>query len=90
LRDKRAASKIVIVSEAPETLVLDLLEWLARRERSYAETMDAWRTSCPRLPVWEDANEQGFVRVEIKSGRQAVCVTPSGHELLCKRRPGQA
>jgi len=38
-----------------EALILDLLEWLAQSERSYQEVMDAWRTSCPRLPVWEDA-----------------------------------
>jgi hypothetical protein len=38
-----------------ESLVLDLLEWLAQLDRSYDEVMDAWRTSCPRLPVWEDA-----------------------------------
>jgi len=36
-------------------LILDLLEWLAKGERSYTEVMDAWRTSCPRLPVWEGA-----------------------------------
>jgi D-3-phosphoglycerate dehydrogenase len=36
-----------------EALILDLLEWLATADRSYAEVMDAWRTSCPRLPVWE-------------------------------------
>jgi hypothetical protein len=49
-----------------ETLILDLLEWLAKRERSYEEVMDAWRTSCPRLPVWEDANDRGLVmRMEV-------------------------
>jgi hypothetical protein len=40
-----------------ETLILDLLEWVANGERSYEEVMDAWRTSCPKLPVWEDASE---------------------------------
>jgi len=34
-----------------EALILDLLEWVATGERSYEEVMDAWRTSCPRLPV---------------------------------------
>jgi hypothetical protein len=37
-----------------ESLILDLLEWLVKRDRSYEEVMDAWRTSCPRLPVWEE------------------------------------
>jgi hypothetical protein len=42
-----------------EALILDLLEWVTRRDRTYEEVMDAWRTSCPRLPVWEDANDRG-------------------------------
>ena len=40
-----------------EALTLDLLGWLASGDRTYEETMDAWRTSCPKLPVWEDAIE---------------------------------
>jgi hypothetical protein len=75
------------VTSTVEVLVLDLLEWLARRERSYEETMEAWRTSCPRLPVWEDANDQGLVRVENRNGRSSVLVTLAGFELLKKLRP---
>lgn len=41
-----------INDSAPESLILDLLEWLEQRERTYEEVMDAWRTSCPKLPVW--------------------------------------
>lgn len=66
-----------------DVLVLDLLEWLARQDRSYTETMDAWRTSCPRLPVWEDANDRGLVQVE----DGAVRLTRAGFELLKKCRP---
>jgi len=44
-----------------DTLILDLLEWIGPGHRAYTEVMDAWRPSCPRLPVWEDANERGFV-----------------------------
>ena len=40
-----------------DALVLDLLSWLAARERTYGEVTEAWRTSCPKLPVWEDAND---------------------------------
>jgi hypothetical protein len=50
-----------------ESPVLDLLAWLASRPRSYAETMEAWRTSCPSLSVWEDALDAGLVRV-VRSG----------------------
>jgi D-3-phosphoglycerate dehydrogenase len=67
-----------------EALVLDLLEWLSRKDRSYEETMDAWRTSCPRLPVWEDANDHGLVAVETWNGRSLVRVTAAGLELLRK------
>ena len=44
-----------------DNLLRDLLDWLSTRDRTYAEVMDAWRTSCPRLPVWEEANERGLV-----------------------------
>jgi D-3-phosphoglycerate dehydrogenase len=44
-----------------ESLILDLLQWLATADRSYEEVMDAWRMSCPKLPVWEEANDRGLV-----------------------------
>jgi hypothetical protein len=75
------------VTQTVEALILDLLEWLARRDRSYTETMDAWRTSCPRLPVWEDATDQGLVSVEHKNDGLVVRVTPAGLAFLKKRRP---
>ena len=58
-----------------EALILDLLEWLAARERTYEEVMEAWRTSCPRLPVWEDANDRRLVVREEVRGRLVVRVT---------------
>jgi hypothetical protein len=69
-----------------ESLILDLLEWLAKSERSYEEVMDAWRTSCPKLPVWEDANDRGLVTKEQVQGRCVVRITPSGIFLLEQRR----
>jgi hypothetical protein len=42
---------------------LELLGWLCERERTYDETMEAWRTSCPRLSAWEDAVAEGLVRI---------------------------
>jgi hypothetical protein len=71
------------VAETVEVLVLDLLEWLLRRPRSYEETMDAWRTSCPNLTVWEEANARGLVAVE----QSGVGVTASGVALLERTRP---
>jgi hypothetical protein len=48
---------------APRALVVDLLAWVSARPRTYRETLDAWRTSCPRLPVWEDTLDSGLVAV---------------------------
>jgi hypothetical protein len=75
------------VDSTVEVLVLDLLEWVARRNRSYEETMDAWRTSCPRLPVWEEATERGLISMESVDGLTWVRVTPAGIELLQRTRP---
>jgi D-3-phosphoglycerate dehydrogenase len=44
-----------------DSLLLDLLEWIGPSPRPYAQTLDAWRTSCPRLPVWEEANDRRFI-----------------------------
>jgi hypothetical protein len=70
------------MADIVQALILDLLEWLASRERSYEEVMDAWRTSCPRFPVWEEANERGLVAKRLANGRILVSVTSSGLALL--------
>lgn len=68
-----------------EALILDLLEWVTRRDRTYEEVMEAWRTSCPRLTVWEEANDRGLVVRENVNGRCVVRMTPSGRDLLVQR-----
>jgi hypothetical protein len=66
-----------------DSLVLDLLAWMGPEPRPYAEVLEAWRTSCPRLPVWETANARGF----ITRGRGAVVsVSPAGMEYLRAHR----
>ena len=70
-----------------DALILDLLEWLAIRERSYEEVMETWRTSCPKLPVWEEANDRGLVMKEQVQERCIVRITSSGLALLEQRRP---
>ena len=69
-----------------DALILDLLEFVANGERSYAEVMEAWRTSCPRLPVWEDANDRGLIARESASGRSMVRITTSGLALLAQHK----
>ena len=72
-----------------EPLILDLLEWLSIRQRTYSEVMDAWRTSCPKLPVWEEANDRGLITRENKNGSELISLTPSGRALLDQHRPGR-
>jgi hypothetical protein len=71
------------MTDAVEPLIADLVAWIAREERSYVEVMDAWRTSCPRLPVWEEANARGLVsRSRGEDGVAMVSVTAAGREFL--------
>lgn len=67
-------------------LTRDFLSWLAAAPRPYPEVMDAWRSSCPRLTIWEDALADGYVRVESGSdtpaGSPLVVLTPSGRAAL--------
>jgi D-3-phosphoglycerate dehydrogenase len=74
------------MTEIVEALVLDLLEWVASDERRYEDVMDAWRTSCPRLPVWEDATERGLVVRRRIGSESLVHITPAGRALLAQRR----
>ena len=75
-----------MVDPIVEALILDLLDWLKARDRSYEEALDAWRTSCPRLPVWEEANDRGLIARDDGKGRSIVRVTASGRALLEQRR----
>jgi hypothetical protein len=75
------------MADAVEALILDLIEWVALKERTYEEVMSAWRTSCPRLPVWEDANDRGLITVAITDGRSLVRATAAGLALLARHRP---
>ena len=75
------------MSETVENLILDLLEWIGPGERLYRETMEAWRTSCPRLPVWEDATDLGFIERRHHPGGPAfVSVSDAGAEHLKSHR----
>jgi hypothetical protein len=74
---------LAVVTDTVEALVLDLLEWLGRSPRPYGEVLDAWRTSCPRLPVWEDANDRGFIQRGYEPGQgEVVSVSPGGLQHL--------
>jgi len=75
------------MSDPVDALVLDLLEWIGPRARPYAEVLEAWRTSCPRLPVWEEANARGYLtHVRTDRAGTLVSVSPSGHAFLGAHR----
>ena len=79
------------MSDPVDALILDLLEWLDPTPRPYSEVMDAWRTSCPRLPVWEEANDRGFLqRQRVTGSSELVTVSPAGHAHLRQRRPASS
>ena len=69
---------------ANEALVAQLLHWIGPEPRNYVETLEAWRTSCPRLTVWEDAVSAGLIeRIPGASLKDAqVRVTPEGNAYL--------
>jgi hypothetical protein len=66
-----------------DPLVLDFVEWIAREPRLYSEVVATWRTSCPRLTIWEDASEAGYVVREAVAGvGMIVAVTETVEQLL--------
>jgi hypothetical protein len=66
-----------------QALIVDLLEWIGPTPRLYAEVQDVWRTSCPKLPVWEDAVDAGLLDSWFEPGRgRYIAVSASGLAML--------
>jgi hypothetical protein len=78
---------------APHPLTLQMLTWLVRRPRTYDETMDAWRTSCPRFSIWEDALADQLILIshasDARAGQRSVMVelTTEGQAMLNRFAP---
>ena len=71
------------MAELTDPLVLDLVEWIAREPRLYSEVIETWRTSCPRLTIWEDAVDRGYVTRESVAGAGLrVAITAAGATFL--------
>ena len=77
---------VAAVDDALRLLTVQFLAWVDLAPRTYAEAMAAWRTSCPRLPVWEDALDGDLVRLEPAPGgamaESLVALTPRGRAVL--------
>ena len=75
------------VPDPLDDLILDLLEWMGPAARRYDEVLEVWRTSCPRLTVWEDANDRGYITRCSEPGRgQLIAVSPAGADHLRRHR----
>jgi hypothetical protein len=77
------------ISDPLDALILDLLEWIGPDAKPYEATIEAWRTSCPRLPVWEEATARGFITFDRRQGPELlVIVSAEGKRALrAARRP---
>jgi hypothetical protein len=71
------------MSDSPSLIMVQFLAWVADRPRTYRQTMDAWRTSCPRLSVWEDAILDELVGIG-SDEKRAVTLTARGRAALEK------
>ena len=72
----------------PSALTLELLDWVAERPRTYAETMAAWQTFYRHMPIWEDASRDGLVTLlagDGESNAPRVCLTPFGRAARDRR-----
>jgi len=70
-----------------DALVIDLLEWIGPQTKPYAVVIDALRTSCPRLPVWEEANARGYIiREHVEGIGTLISVSPIGLAILNQHR----
>jgi hypothetical protein len=71
------------MNDSIEPLILDLLEWIGPDARPYSDVIEAWRTSCPRLPVWEEANVRGYLtRTHSPGGVAKVMISQAGAAYL--------
>ena len=75
-------------SASPRLIMIQFLEWVAARPRRREDVLEAWQSSCPRFPVWEDARAEGLIRLrrrETGGGvEHAVELTESGRALLAR------
>jgi len=83
VRKPRQLSPETAEKAAAAALTLQFLGFVAEG-RTYGETMEAWRSTCPRMPIWEDAVRDGLVRIEnggaMKSSR--IVLTARGKARL--------
>jgi hypothetical protein len=72
------------MSQAANLLMLEFLDWISSRRRTYSETMNAWQSTCPRHTIWEDAMIDGYIQLNRADTIRdpEVTLTPRGEALL--------
>ena len=72
-----------------DALTAQLLQWIDEGRHSYADALDTWKSSCPRLTIWEDACADGLL--DAAPGRSGVVsLTAKGKAFLARHRPASA
>jgi len=71
------------MAESENLLMVQFLAWVADRPRNHADVMDAWRSTCPRMSIWEDAIIDGLVALDRDQSRN-VRLTPAGAAMLAR------
>ena len=70
------------MSASPDLIMIQFLDWVAARPRRREDVLDAWQSSCPRFPVWEDARAEGLVRqCGGEAGERRVELTERGRAM---------
>jgi|HubBroStandDraft_1064217.scaffolds.fasta_scaffold1499332_2 hypothetical protein len=87
MKTRIAGSAHAALDQSTRPLILDFLAWLAIEPRPYADVMEVWRTSCPRLPIWEDAVDAGLVVRRASERGVIVELTAKGQALAAAERP---
>lgn len=80
------------MQESVSVLTLEFLTWVSSRPRTYAQAMEAWRTTCPRHSVWEDAMLGGLIQLESGTtiNQSKVTLTPLGRAILDRNSSRQS
>jgi hypothetical protein len=80
------------MAESVSLLMLQFLSWVSDRRRTYAEALEAWRSSCPRHTVWEDAFADGLIQIEDGGllSQSEVTLTPRGRAVLDEKHRRQS
>jgi hypothetical protein len=71
------------MSESARLLMIEFLQWIASRPRTYSEAMEAWQSTCPRHTIWEDAFIDGLIQISRSETTRNPEVTLTARGVAC-------